>query len=109
MKSQPHVVPEEGRHTDSEENRDEEEEDDMVLGHSQRGGVHPEVDEVLDRRASNEGTVEQSVTQEQHEELKKGKMSCKQLSPFASINIYFTTERGGGGPINLSMKKESQM
>ncbi len=96
MKSQPHVVPEEGRHTDSEENRDEEEEDDMVLGHSQRGGVHPEVDEVLDRRASNEGTVEQSVTQEQHEELKKGKMSCKQLSPFASINIYFTTERGGG-------------
>ena len=32
VKSQPHVVPEQGRHADGEEDGDKEEEDDMIFG-----------------------------------------------------------------------------
>ena len=71
MQREPDVVPEEGRQADGEENGDEEKEDDMILGDPQRGGVQPEVDEVLEGGEDDEGTVEQSVEQEQHEELKR--------------------------------------
>jgi hypothetical protein len=70
MKGEPDVVPEEGRHADGEENGYKEEEDDMILGDPQRGDVHPEVDEVFYGGARDEGTVEQSVAQEQHKKLK---------------------------------------
>jgi hypothetical protein len=73
MKSEPDVVPEQGRHADGEEDGDQEEEDDMILGGAQRRGVHPEVDEVFDRRAGNEGTVEQGVAKEEHKKLQNRK------------------------------------